>query len=589
MKRLSLHRRLIKCAVTAAAFALTFAMGLPAQAMAAIGVDSGGEEISGVNLNLYNYTNDANTHASAIPGYVFFNSASGLAVDSGASSAGEYNKPVMYPTLSTETGHDGYPLVYAPYFDGTSVPSVTIDGKSTPLLSGTLMPGSTAVAYAIDGEGNKILYTKSGGTWVASTYGSGQTIVPSTYSMEYLFKTGTGSFHAGSSAVGGKLFKPTGDGGHVYDSSKNAAYWNSLSSNFILYDHIVRPSWIPNTSELADEWSNFLPFNVLNDTTATEDDGSVTKPAEISSAKTAFIKSTTATDLWFGMTVDFEFYMPKNGKLNATTPMRFDFHGDDDVFVYINGVLVLDIGGTHAAQDGWIDFSTGVVFDPTCITTETVTIYSATAPAVGSKTNYASGTFKDLTQYEVTAVSDLGSNQYSVTRKVMNYKTLRQIFEAAKGTDFDPTHFNGNTLANYSENSLKFFYMERGGNISYCRLKFNMPVLSGDLNVLKHVEEDTLTPETQDKDYRFTLCDKANNPVKNHLYTIVKSNGSVVSEDALGNPLKTDDNGAFYLKANEIASFSFAPEMLGGKEYVVKEDSESFGACGSRHDRLASA
>ncbi len=75
-------------------------------------------------------------------------------------------------------------------------------------------------------------------------------------------------------------------------------------------------------------------------------------------------ESNSGTAVWgFGMKLDVEFMMTNDGRLvdENNTPITFEFSGDDDVWVYIDDKLVLDIGGSHDAIQGVIDFTDGSV------------------------------------------------------------------------------------------------------------------------------------------------------------------------------------------------------------------------------------
>ena len=60
--------------------------------------------------------------------------------------------------------------------------------------------------------------------------------------------------------------------------------------------------------------------------------------------------------------MDTVFFQPEDGRIDADTPMSFSFSGDDDVWIFIDGVLVSDLGGVHDECFTVIDFETGMVY-----------------------------------------------------------------------------------------------------------------------------------------------------------------------------------------------------------------------------------
>lgn len=146
----------------------------------------------------------------------------------------------------------------------------------------------------------------------------------------------------------------------------------------------------------------------------------------------------------FGMNLGAEFYMPEGGKVN-NQDMVFDFTGDDDVWVFIDDVLVLDLGGIHQALDGSINFATG----------------------------------------EITYNKDSFYGQPA--------RTIDQAFkDAGKTWDSAP----------YKTHHLSFFYLERGDGGSNCKIKFNLPVKP---SKAIDIEKETLGTIDANETFQFQL------------------------------------------------------------------------------------
>ena len=172
----------------------------------------------------------------------------------------------------------------------------------------------------------------------------------------------------------------------------------------------------------------------------------------------------------FGAKLQFDFTLTENGKVivrtdssgkNIEVPIKFFFSGDDDVWVYIDGELVLDVGGAHGKASGLLEFGEN----------NTVT------PYVSSN--------KNTDQNDTMVYKGYGSGE---TTKTVNYNGQPITFNKKSTTK---------TLKKQSTHTLTMFYMERGMWESNMAVAFNFPD-HNELQVEKQVDVSDVNPLFQE-------------------------------------------------------------------------------------------
>ena len=313
----------------------------------------------------------------------------------------------------------------------TALPTVgTIDSTSKGITMRMINYSSPADGLSNDIGGPYTDNNKSGGikqNLLNRVLTEGYPVTVGGTSLKTLFTGGTNVNH---------LFLQSSfdaDGSYEYSSFKNYAHLED-NGDFTVYDALGTPS---DEGYLWYRRGNFMPYNSISASDVStnknlyDESGNPLSDSDPAYGKTLY-KTQGTNDYWFGMYVEADFNQPSNGKLTNGSDMVYEFNGDDDLWVYVDGVLMLDIGGIHDAHSGSINFATGNI------------TYDSVSGTTIKEQFHAAGVFPDGSPWDDSKVSE---------------------------------YFNGNTLKYISSHNFKMFYMERGAGASNLKMKFNLEVI----------------------------------------------------------------------------------------------------------------
>lgn len=281
------------------------------------------------------------------------------------------------------------------------------------------------------------------------------------------------------------------NGYYVYDSSKNYAAYNADKNAFDIYD-----TWGIDKAGDSSHQGQFFPFDAADKVLKEENGRLVQTGIKADNTGDSRYNDGRPVNHHFGLSMSTRFVQPAVGKTNAGDDMVFEFAGDDDVWVFIDDVLVGDIGGIHNRASLSINFCTGDI-----------------------KVN--------------------GNND----------GTLKDKYQKANK---DTSGFNSNTFAGGTNHTLKFFYLERGATDSNMELKFNL-VTVPESDIIKFDQDGKFVQGAEfklyktDKDFKTVgeLIGSGTTDEAGHLTLTNDVDNGVINFDDLYN--KDHDNNKYYL------------------------------------------
>lgn len=330
----------------------------------------------------------------------------------------------------------------------------------------------------------------------------------------------------------------------------------------------------------------------------------------------------------FGVRLDIDFRVPKDGMLADNEPVTFDFTGDDDLWVYIgedptgaNAELALDLGGDHKEASGSINFNTMKAtaddvfadYSPSSSSTKATVPDGEFWVKTGDYASFCLNVWQDpsVAKYNVDGYfvdpyetsdgfykfkkADLGKNtevNFCKWKNIGSGGTLKAKLKLSdlygKMWNGDGTPYTGDAVLHHTNlgtvtktinggNKLDpnktyhmvVFYMERGEAESNFSVKFTMTPANNDLKVTKALDTGNVVSEISDdlkanETFDYTIKENGND-TSGKSYKLTKSDENISSE--------TLSNSGFTLKDDYMADFDNSFKT--GNEMKVNESTKS--------------
>ena len=265
-----------------------------------------------------------------------------------------------------------------------------------------------------------------------------------------------------------------------------------------------------------------------------------------------------AIDYHFGMRADLPFSMTPNGRVKSTDDesdhIVFDFAGDDDVWIFIDGVLVIDLGGIHNRLGARVDFAEN-----------TITYYR---PDSNNRT-LAIGSYNTPDDYPL-------NDDGTITKRLFNDADGEGVIKMTR-----------DAFAADIDHEMQVFYLERGKGTSNCRITFNLP-MKDEVVITKDATQSWSEQNQDDEDEGVDDLTAAEQAIINNIdfgFTLYKKDaesgifapvantnfyreGDNITSVVTGT---TDENGHFTLKNGESARFITEIPADGVTYYVVED------------------